>query len=34
MTVNVMLRRIRTDLKQLDTRLFMNSRFLEGLIED
>lgn len=34
MTVHVMLQKIRKDLKQMDTRLFMNSRFLEGLIED
>ena len=34
MTVHVMLQKVRKDLKQMDTRLFMNSRFLEGLIED
>lgn len=31
-TVNVMLKKIRKDLKQLDTRLFMNTKFLEGLL--
>ena len=31
-TVNVLLKKVRKDLKQVDTRLFMNSKFMEGLI--
>jgi len=31
-SVNVRLKRIKRDLRALDTRLFMNSKFLEGLL--
>jgi len=31
-SVNVRLKRIKKDLKILDTKLFMNSKFLEGLL--
>ena len=31
-TVNTRLKRIKKDLKILDTKLFMNSKFLEGLL--
>ena len=31
-SVNVRLKRIKRDLKALDTRLFMNSKFLEGFL--
>jgi len=32
MTVNTRLKRIKKDLKILDTKLFINSKFLEGLL--
>ena len=31
-TVNVKLKKIKRDLRVLDTRLFMNSKFLEGFL--
>ena len=31
-TVNTRLKRIKKDLRVLDTKLFMNSKFLEGLL--
>lgn len=31
-SVNVRLKRIKKDLRALDTRLFMNSKFLEGFL--
>ena len=32
-TVNTRLKRIKKDLRVLDTKLFMNSKFLEGLLQ-
>lgn len=32
MTVHCVLKKIQVDLKKLDTKLFMNSKFLEGLL--